>query len=190
MSAKSKNNNNEDRDNENINTNNINDNPFVKQSQKLSDDNSPNNDLIIIQSLISKTFDGVIPIGIKYGSNSHPMLKVWLTVLSLTGAPVLFIALSNNTTKCKKLKRLLSLIFSFILLIIYHILFFINAAKILKSEVKTTVKYYSVWLKYYPLLFNLSVILVNDVMWTIGLINKCWVCDILEAIKEKPPQNA
>ncbi len=128
--------------------------------------------------------------GIKFGTNNHPYLHYWLIVLSLTGAPI-FVYFDSENKKFKKFKEFFKTGVSLTLLVIYHLLFTNSAFHILNSLPTTKGLYDSVWLQIYPIVFNLSVIIVTDVMWIIGLGNGCWIKDILHCFKEHGiPQRA
>ncbi len=132
-----------------------------------------------------KKLEQKLKAGIKFGTNDHPYLHYWLIVLSITGAPI-FMSFDSENQKLKKVKEFFKTGVSLTLLVIYHLLFTNSAFHVLNSLPTTKDLYDSVWLQIYPIVFNLSVIIVADVMWIIGLGRGCWMTDILHCFKEIP----
>jgi hypothetical protein len=146
---------------------------------------NPNADQIndaVISPFLDKPEPKKLEARIKFGINNHPYLHYWLIVLSITGAPI-FVYFDS---KDKKFKEFFKTGVSLTLLVIYHLLFTNSAFHVLNSLPTTKDLYDSVWLQIYPIVFNLSVIIVADVMWITGLGWGCWITDILHCFKEVP----
>ena len=120
---------------------------------------------------------------IKFGENYHPLLKYWIAILSITGAPVYCESISTTE---HRIKQFVNMIPSSIFLAIYHILFYNSTTQMLTKLSTHKHLFDSIWYQVYPILFNLAVVAVCDFMWFIGLGYDCWLKCILTSLNEKP----